>query len=205
MKKLVLAGLVAISVSGADYKITSKFDNPKPYDPEHSVTVYNISCSNGKSDVVSYFYNMKYGQYFVLGKAGMQSLDEAANHICSKSTDKVISIKENTPIFDRETGNDVGDGKTVIGCLTQLGLCKINIKLGSIPVASETTPVKMNRFIPAKEIVIDQYGNNIWNVSASDTKKIKSKGYKKFMLPEGYYEVEDSKGKHFILESGVEK
>lgn len=68
--------------SQVTWKVKSKFDNPKSYDPEHSATVYNISCSNGKSDVVSYFYNMQYGQYSVSGRAGMESLDEAANSIC---------------------------------------------------------------------------------------------------------------------------
>lgn len=69
--------------SKVTWKVKSKFDNPKSYDPEHSATIYNISCSNGKSDVVSYFYNKQQGiQYFTAGRAGMATLDEAANSIC---------------------------------------------------------------------------------------------------------------------------
>ncbi len=71
------------SNSYVSWKVKSKFDNPKSYDPEHSATIYNISCSNGKSDVVSYFYNKQQGiQYFTAGRAGMATLDEAANSIC---------------------------------------------------------------------------------------------------------------------------
>jgi hypothetical protein len=66
----------------SSWTIKSKFDNPKSYDPEHSATVYSISCSNGNSDVVSYYYNQKYGQYYTTGKAGMDSLEDAANYIC---------------------------------------------------------------------------------------------------------------------------
>ncbi|MDD4855636.1 MAG: DUF1566 domain-containing protein [Sulfuricurvum sp.] len=65
------------------YELSTLLNNPKSYDPDNSAIIYNVHCSNGKSDIVSYFYNKKYvGQYFVVGTSGKETLDEAANYIC---------------------------------------------------------------------------------------------------------------------------